>query len=125
LTYILNGMKTVEARLSVNQIAPYGKVHKGHIIWLKKSGGPIIAQCKAGKVWYYRILGDIVLFQIQEKFASRLCIKGSDFWELHRKANYATLIELEEVTPIAPFPFEKHDQRGWIVLKDSIKVKGE
>lgn len=125
MNYIINRRKTIEARLSVNKIAPYGKVHTGQVIWLKKSGGPIIAQCKAGKVWYYRILGDTILFQIQQKFASRLCIEGPDFWELHRKANYATLIQLEEVTSITPFPFEKLDQRGWIVLRDPIKVKGD
>lgn len=119
LTLILNGKKTMELRLSANRIAPYRKVRQGEKIWVKQSGGSIIAFFTAGKVRFYR-LPSTDPFRVLKPFVSCLCIRDSAFWTAHSNAAYATLIELMNVTPIPPISFEKRDRRGWVILKKRI-----
>ena len=117
LQYILDGRKTIESRFSVNQSAPFGKVQAGDILLLKRSGGPIIGLCHIGRVWSYQ-LTPLLFEKVQKTFASALCLEeGSDFWQRKKKAQYATLMAIDEITCLDSVLYiDKRDRRGWVIL---------
>lgn len=117
LSYIISGKKKVESRFSINKCAPFGKVKKGDIVLIKKSGGPIVGYCKVEDVWYYKL--DSKSFNdIKDNYSDLLCVEDSDFWEERKRSSYATLIRLTNFQQISPIQVIKKDRRGWVVLKN-------
>ncbi len=115
LQYILDGAKTVESRFSMYRIPPFGKVHEGDIVLLKQTGGPICGMCTIRQVWYYRI--DVKSWrEIRGRFTQALCAEDPAFWEARRKAEYATLMRIDNATRLPPIRIKKNDRRGWVVL---------
>ena len=55
LNRILAGTKTIESRFSFNKIAPYNKVSVNDTIYLKESGGQVVAKAKVKDVKYYQL----------------------------------------------------------------------
>ena len=51
LTFLLQGKKTIESRFSINKHAPFEQVQDGDILVLKKSSGPVCANCRVAHVW--------------------------------------------------------------------------
>src|SRR5687768_17686293 len=80
LQYLLDGTKTVESRFSVKGCAPYGRVSPGDLLLVKAAGGPIVAACKIGSVWSYR-LNPSTWDAIRRRFAKALCASEPEFWE--------------------------------------------
>lgn len=122
LQYIIDGKKTVESRFSVNRIAPFNKIFRGDIIFLKKSGGPIVGFCFVEDVWFYQ-LKPSTWKDIRKNFEAALCAQDPLFWESRKHASYATLIKLGEFQTLPPIKFKKKDRRGWVVLKSKSKYK--
>ena len=71
LTRILEGKKTIESRFSRKKIAPHGKVHKGDVVFLKKSGGPIVGFFRVSEVLFFEIDGPAALASIRLHFGSQ------------------------------------------------------
>src|SRR3954452_24578662 len=69
LGYVLDGSKTVESRFSVNRCAPFGKVRRGDIILLKRSGGGVVGIARVSVVWSYQ-LDEESWAGIRERFAA-------------------------------------------------------
>lgn len=116
LRFILEGTKTVESRFSIKQCAPYRQVAEGDIILLKEVGGPIVGLCQVGSVWYYDLDAES-LRELRAEFAAVLCAHEPEFWEHRSSASFATLMQLENVQTIEPFHVDKHDRRGWVVVR--------
>lgn len=114
LTYMLNGEKTIESRFSKNKIAPYEKITKDDIVIVKKSGGNIVA---------YFTIKEVILFDLQTypienikaKYNKELCVEDT-FWENKKDSHYATLIMIDKLEKIKPFPITKKGMQTWIVL---------
>ena len=96
LTYVFEGRKRVESRFSRNQVAPFGEVHTGDVIALKRVGGPIVGICLASTTWSYR-LDPRTWSQIRERFAPLLCAENEEFWSSRKDARFATLISIDRV----------------------------
>lgn len=116
LTYVLDGSKTIESRFSVNRCAPFNRVKKGDVIFLKKSGGPITGICLADYAWFYQ-LDENSWHTVKTNFSKQLRADKS-FWDSRERALYATLIRVNNVRSIKPIHFEKKDRRGWVILND-------
>lgn len=117
LKYILDGQKTVESRFSIHRRAPYQRVNEGDIIFLKKSGGPIVGVCQADYTWFYQL--DAASWDdIKTNFAKSLCANDQSFWDDRKRASYATLIRVINVREVEPISFVKRDRRGWVVVED-------
>lgn len=116
LQYILDGKKTVESRFGIRRTTPYGKVFKGDVILLKRSGGPVMGLCQVSEVWSYKLDPDSWQF-LRKEFTQSLCAQDPKFWEQRRSASYATLLRISSVLSIEPLPFPKQDRRGWVVLR--------
>lgn len=115
LRFMLEGRKTIESRFSANRCAPFGRVHRGDVIMLKKTGGPIVGICMASESWFYR-LDSQSWMTIKQDFASYICAQDPKFWEDRERASFATLIKVTRVRSITPIKAEKRDRRGWVVL---------
>ncbi|MBL1214676.1 MAG: hypothetical protein HND52_15075 [Ignavibacteriae bacterium] len=122
LTLILEGVKKIETRFSINKISPYLKVKKGDIVILKKSGGMVTGFFIAGSVKYVENLTTDVLEEIENEYGNLIC-SGYDkyFWEYRKNANYATLIEIKKVRRIEPITSEKRDRTSWVVLRKGLE----
>jgi hypothetical protein len=116
LTFVLNGTKRVESRFSINDAAPYRRVHKGDVILIKASGGPIVGIAEAAEASSYQ-LDNEGLAGIRTAFGQALCIEGEEFWDAKKGACYATLIQLSMVSLTERIDCEKRDKRGWVTLR--------
>lgn len=115
LSMVLSGEKRIESRFSRNRCAPYGEIDDGDIILLKEVAGPICGLVLARRIWCYD-LGIEPLDNIRCRFGAG--IRGdNEFWSSRADALYATLIELDAPTSIAPVNCDKRDRRGWVSLR--------
>jgi len=113
LQYILEGKKTIESRATKVKCAPYGKVRKGDLIYLRESGDfAVIGKAIVEKVVYSE--DPIQIQKYLRIYSKELCI-SKDFIKSKKDAKYITLIWLTKIKRIMPFPFVKHDRRAWIV----------
>jgi cytidylate kinase len=116
LSFILNGRKTIESRFSINRIAPFDRIQPGDIVLLKRAGGPLVGISQAINAWFYQV-DHKSLVEIRQRFGPAICAQDEDFWNDRSSTSFATLIQLGNVSPVKPTPFEKKDRRGWVVLK--------
>jgi hypothetical protein len=116
LSFILNGTKTIESRFSINRCAPFGSVHEGDIVLLKRSSGPVVGLCRVSSVWNFR-LEPKTWSEIRKEFAEALCAQDPIFWDERKGASYATLMKIDNVLEIPPLRVNKRDRRGWVILK--------
>ena len=116
LSYVLDGSKTIESRFTRNKCAPYQAIKAGDTIYFKKSGGKIVANATVSSVKFY-ILSPGTIDRIFAEFGQQLRIT-MDFVDQKRDSKYCTLAWITGVKKInPPLPFEKKDQRAWIILK--------
>lgn len=114
LTYMLNGQKTIESRFSKNRIAPYEKITKDDIVLVKKSGGNIVAYFTIKEVLFFD-LQDYAIENIKAKYNKELCVEDT-FWENKKDSHYATLIKIDKLVKLKPFPINKKGMQTWIIL---------
>lgn len=115
---VLSGQKSVEIRLSQNQIAPYLEVQKKDEILLKISGGKIIGKAIVDNCLYYEILNPTTIDKLRENYQDEAAM-DENFWDAHRNARFATVIFLKKPTKfLMPVVFKKRDRRPWVVMEE-------
>lgn len=116
LRLIVEGVKTVECRLTRTPKAPFRCIEKGDKIYLKQSSGPILAVARAQKVVCRQIDGPKEIEAIRKEYGEEI-VAQDEFWESCRECRYCTLIFLKNVQALTePFRIDKRDMRGWVVL---------
>ena len=119
LTALLAGAKTVESRFSMNKVQPFGKVRKGDIIMVKKSGGPVVAVFISGEIISFSNLTPDKIDQIRTKYSPTLGLSENDaFWRDKKDAKYATIINIKTIKLLQPCRIEKRDRTGWVILTE-------
>lgn len=123
LSYMLDGVKTIESRFTKNRILPYEKITEKDTVIVKKSSGPVLAYFTVKKVLFFD-LKKTPIVKIKEKYEKELCVK-EDFWISKKNSNYATLIMIENLTNLKPFQIDKKGMQTWIKFqkKDNLKTK--
>lgn len=114
LTYMLAGQKTIESRFSKAKISPYEKIKKGDIVFIKRSGGPVIGYFTVKEVHFFDFETTPIEY-IKEKYAKELCV-NKEFWNKKKDSKYATLIEIDNLKELSPFTITKKNMQTWIVL---------
>ena len=56
--------------------------------------------------------------EIQEKYAAQIRATGPEFWERRARAEFASLMTVNDVRTLSPLPCEKRDRRGWVVMHE-------
>ncbi len=115
LSYMLEGKKKIESRFSKNKIAPYKQITKDDVVIIKKSSGNIVGYFTIKEVLFFD-LRNTAIAEIKTKYGRELCVT-EEFWDLKRNSNYATLIVIDEIVQVKPFPIDKKGMQSWIKLK--------
>ena len=114
LTYMLDGKKTIESRFSKHKIAPYNQIKKDDIVFIKKSGGPVIGYFTIKDILFFD-LKEVSIETIKNKYQQELCV-SSEFWQEKQNSNYATLIFIDKVTCFEPVNIHKKGMQSWGVV---------
>ncbi|MCG6190203.1 ASCH domain-containing protein [Maribellus maritimus] len=128
LSLLLDGEKKIESRFSINKISPHGRILEGDIVFVKKTGGPVIGYFEAGEIKSYSNLNKEKLCELKSRYAVDICSSyDPEFWDSRNKSNYATFVKIKKMKRISPQYIEKKDRTSWIVLKqtDSIAFSNE
>ena len=118
---VLEGRKTVEARLTRTAMPPFGKIEAGELIFLKASGGPFMATATAGTVVAERDLTPQRFDALRERFQP--AVGGTDeFWNQRRATTrYATFTGLTDVHPCSVGPrYRVANMKAWYVLPEEL-----
>jgi ASC-1-like (ASCH) protein len=115
LVRILRGQKKLECRLSRTRRPPFGVVSVGDTLWLKQSGGMILATAIAHRVTFIHPLTAAGFTDLQVRYADALGA-DSDFFADHAHSRFASIIHLSRVRHITPIKVPKPDRRAWVVL---------
>lgn len=115
LTYMLEGKKTIESRISKKRIAPYDRINKNDIVVVKKSGGGIVAYFTIKEIKFIN-LNEVSINEIKNKYNNELCV-SEDFWEQKKDSSYATLMFIDRLVKLESFKINKKGMQTWIVLE--------
>lgn len=115
LSYILDGRKTIESRLSKHAIAPFRQIGPGDLVLLKLSGGPVVGTFTAGSVEFIH-LNPAELARLAADYGGPVCVDAA-FWAERADRRYATLVGCTNPQKLRAAPIPKTDRRGWVVLR--------
>ncbi|RZJ51494.1 MAG: hypothetical protein EOO44_14540 [Flavobacterium sp.] len=118
LALIYKGDKKIESRFSINKVSPFRKIKKGDIVILKASGGMVTGAFIAGDIKFFERPDTTCYNEIRENYSKLICSHyDEEFWDVRKKCNYITLIEVTKVVGLDPFRTEKRDRSAWSVLR--------
>ena len=122
IALIFQGRKTIDCRLSIKKIPPFGVIQAHDTVFIKRSGGKVVGQFVAERVIFFDNLTSAMINDVKNLYGD--AIQAPDlFWQRREEAKYATLIFITEVQPsLMPISVQKHDRRPWILV-DSLPVK--
>jgi ASC-1-like (ASCH) protein/NTP pyrophosphatase (non-canonical NTP hydrolase) len=113
---ILAGEKTVEGRLAKFRSAPFKRVKKGDVVFMKESGGLVKGKFRVRRVIFAENITAAKMKDLRRLYERALAMPDS-FWRAKAKAKFATLIFIAAAVPLDnPLSLEKHDKRSWVVL---------
>lgn len=122
LDLMLAGIKTVESRLSLNRVEPFGAVQAGERLFFKASGGTFQATAVARRVTFVDGLTPRRVSELRRVWNDRVLGEPS-YWRAKSRARYATLIELGDVEPAKFGPsVPAFHGRAWRVLPDAMNI---
>ncbi len=116
LGLLLEGKKTIESRWSRHGIAPYGRIAKGDLVYVKKSGGPVVASFVVRHYASYHLDG---LSAEKDRETIRglqweLCVNETFLAEQFRIKTLCTLIWVSQLTRLPkPLSIESCGRAGW------------
>ncbi len=120
LTYILDGKKTIESRFSKKKILPYDQISQEDIVIVKKSSGNVMAYFTIKKLLFFD-LAKIPIDEIRIRYNKQLYVEDN-FWIIKKNSNYATLIFIDKIVKLKPFPIDKKGMQTWVKLKNENKI---
>ena len=118
LNLIIAGKKDVECRASRFKRVPYSRVRRGDLLWFKRTSGCVSCTSKVLWVKELHITEKQQFDDLRARWQDRIRAEAS-FWRTAHLRSYWTLLGLGRVRRCEPFPVEKRDRRGWVVLNSS------
>ena len=114
---ILKGEKTVELRLALSKIAPYGQIKKEDAILLKESGDKVLGQVSVDNVLFYENLDGEMIGRLRKEYTTETGLPD-EFWQRKANARYASIIFLKNPRRfLTPLKIKKKNRRPWIILE--------
>jgi ASC-1-like (ASCH) protein len=120
LELILQGLKSIECRLSQVRRPPFGCVAAGDKILLKLSSGPVVAETVVKKVRFFDKLTSEDMEKINHRYNDKI-MASNDYWRQHRQARYCSLIWLGKIKEITPYRIINRSRSGWLGLEQADK----
>ena len=114
LNLILEGKKTIESRWAVHKTLPYGRVNIDDTLYLKETGGDVVASARVSDVKTFALDSDMVDYII-DTYGEDICINKENKERYNKK--YCTLIWVSDVKSIEPFKVKKSYGSGWMLME--------
>lgn len=114
LTFLLDGKKTIESRFSKKKVTPYENIEKDDIVFVKKSGGNVVAYFTIQDVFFFDLQKTSISF-LKKKYQNELCVTNQ-FWHEKEKSNYATFLFVDKLFLFTPFSISKKGMQSWITF---------
>ena len=117
---ILDGKKTIESRFTKVRCAPFGKVHKGDVVYLKESSGLVKGMFTVAKVETFEGLDQSDILELYQRYGKAIFYQSfTPYFPPYKwlDSKYATLIHVSD--PIAfenPFTYRQKGRSAWLVL---------
>ena len=122
LRLILSGRKTIESRLTRNNLPPYRRIRVGERIYFKASAGPYMASAIAAHVEFHDSLTPAKVERLRARLDQGVCGRP-EHWHAKRLARYATFIWLRDVQALTQGPaIAPSHGPAWFVLDDPKEV---
>jgi len=125
---ILDGFKVIESRFSKNNISPYKRVKIGDVVYLKVSGGEVLATFEVADVLYFDNLNEAKITDLKNKYNDKVKAPGS-YWEYKKDCSYGTFIYIKNPKKIEPFPIYKKGRQAFVtvskVMEDFPLIKND
>jgi len=116
---ILSGEKTIESRFSKNNISPFNRVAIGDVVYLKVSGGDVLATFEVAKVELFDDMSASDIRNLKAQYNDRV-IAPDSYWEYKEDASYGTLIYIKNSKRIEPFKIYKKGRHAFVTV-DSVR----
>lgn len=123
ISMILEGIKTIECRLTRIACPPFRTIEPGDLLYLKRSGGTIQAKAIAEKVQFFENISASDIRRLQQHY-NHLIRADHDYWQQRHNCRFCTLIWLTEVAHIKPLPFPGKGMRAWHVFEQPPEAIG-
>jgi hypothetical protein len=128
---IVAGTKTIESRWYVNKVAPWDKLATADVLYLKQSGGPVVARAEIKKVLQYENLTSKIVENIIDTYGKQIAPHTSKAEFLkwaheNTKKRFCILVFLQNVTKIEPFDIDKTGYGSacaWLITENIEKIK--
>lgn len=121
LGFIFNGRKTIETRLSINNVLPYRRVNQNDLVLIKKAGGPVVGIFSVAQVNYYSNLNADKVSKLEEKYGVAACWDSDpQFKESKSSAKFATVIYIEGIQHVDPVDAGKSDRTAWSIIRNGL-----
>jgi ASC-1-like (ASCH) protein len=115
LDAIIEGRKTVEARLTKTKHPPFGQIAAGDKLFIKLASGPVCAVATVRKVKQYEGLSPSKIEQLKNQY-NKWILGTDEYWRSKQDCKYGVLILLGNVERLKPVFINKRDWRAWVVL---------
>lgn len=117
LSFVVDGRKHIESRLTKNRIAPFGRAASGDIVFFKRSGGPISAVAFVDRVLNRETRSSDEVVMLASQYADGLSYELG-YADSKRDARYATLLWLRDVTKLEePLALTKRGRQSWVTVE--------
>lgn len=116
LDRILSGRKTVECRVSRIRRPPFAVVSPGDTLWLKQSGGLVVATASVHRVEFVHPLAESELAVLRDRYRNSLQADQA-FFDDQLEAKYATFVQFSHVRRLEPFRIRKPSRHARLVLQ--------
>ncbi|MFP9097933.1 hypothetical protein ACLI09_02665 [Flavobacterium sp. RHBU_24] len=122
LNFVLTGIKTIESRLSINNVAPFRRVLPGDIVFVKKSSAGLCAIFEVGAVHYFTNLKQKTYEMVNSEFGKKLCWNSDpEFLNLKSQSKFLSLITIDNLKIFEEFKINKSDRTGWVVIRRGLQ----
>ena len=125
---ILDGYKTIESRFSIIKCAPYNKVEKGDVVYMKVVGGAIEGIFSVGEVETYTKLKRSDVRHIDNKYRYNIFCDPTFGQHLGRwnECSYATIMHIDKYMKFfKPAFYENKGRSAWKVLEGKLSLDNQ
>lgn len=127
LEEIISGKRTMIIRGAAGRKLPYGRVHKGDVLYLVRNNGEGLAKgkCKVKSVINSDKLTKEESIRFVENYLTKLHLSEKQFQKWAGK-RYIVLIEIEEVNEVEPFKFDRSSYSNmddWLPVEEIATVR--
>ena len=122
---ILQGYKSIESRFSKIRCAPYNKVEKGDVVYMKEIGGAIEGIFSVGGVETYTNLKPFDIIHIDNEHRYNIFYDHEFYHHLDRwnECKYATLMRIGKYIKLfKPAYCENKGRSAWKLLEDKLSL---